>query len=158
MSALLTRLETLLGPGGVLTGEAATPFAFDWRGLEVSRPDAVLRPQSTAEVAETVRLCAAAGVALVPQGGNTGLVGGTVAAPGSLLLNLGRMNCIRNLDADDYTVIAEAGVILADLQQAAESAGRLFPLSLGAEGTCTVGGGIVHQCRRHPDPAPWQCP
>jgi D-lactate dehydrogenase (cytochrome) len=104
----------------------------------------VARPGSTAEVAEVVRLCAAAGIAIVPQGGNTGLCGGAV--PGedgrSLLLGLGRMNRIRALDPIDYTITVEAGCILAEVQRAAEAVDRLFPLSLGAEGTCQIGGNL----------------
>lgn len=143
---LLPRLRDLLGPTGVLTDTAdMAPYAFDWRGIETSHPAAVLRPSTTAAVAAVVGLCAEAGVPLIPQGGNTGLVGGTVApaGQGALLLNLGRLNRIRDLDPLDHTVTAEAGCVLADLQAAAAAADRLFPLSLGAEGTCTLGGNLA---------------
>lgn len=140
---LLDRLSSLIGQRHVLCDpEDMAAYAFDWRRIEPSRPDAVLLPGSTTEVAGIVALCAEAGVGLIPQGGNTGLVGGTVAAPGRLLLNLSRLNRIRDLDALDYTVTVEAGCILADLQSAAAAADRLFPLSLGAEGTCTIGGNL----------------
>lgn len=137
---VIPSLAELLGPGGVVTGEGMAPYAFDWRRIEESAPSAVLRPRSTSEVSAVVRLCGEAGVPLVPQGGNTGLMGGTVARPGALLLNLGRMDRIRDLDPLGYTLTAEAGCILATVQAAAAAADRLFPLSLGAEGTCTVGG------------------
>ncbi|QJE73206.1 FAD-binding oxidoreductase [Aerophototrophica crusticola] len=142
MDDLLDKLSALLGPGGVVTGGDMAPFAFDWRKIEESTPSAVLRPRSTAEVADVVRLCGQAGVPLVPQGGNTGLMGGTVAKPGALLLNLGRMDRIRDIDPLGYTVTAEAGCILANVQAAAAGVDRLFPLSLGAEGTCTIGGNL----------------
>lgn len=141
---LLSRLSALIGAAHVLTGESMAPYAFDWRRRQDSRPLAVLRPGSTAEVAAIVRLCAETGTPIVPQGGNTGVVGGTVVAEGTggVLLNLGRLNRIRTLDAADYTAIVEAGCILADLQAAAEAADRYFPLSLGSEGTCTLGGNL----------------
>lgn len=141
---LLPRLTDLLGPSHVLTGADMAPYAFDWRGIETSHPAAVLRPGSTAEVAGVVRLCAEAGAPLIPQGGNTGLVGGTVAreGAGALMLNLGRMNRIRSVDPLGYAATVEAGCILADVQAAAAGVDRLFPLSLGAEGTCTIGGNL----------------
>lgn len=141
---LLDQIAQAIGPKNLLVGEAMAPYAFDWREIETSHPVAVVRPGTTEEVSSVVRLCAAAGVALVPQGGNTGLVGGTVvrAGSGALLLNLGRMNRIRDLSPADYTITAEAGCILADVQAAADGVDRLFPLSLGAEGTCTIGGNL----------------
>ncbi|WP_119678314.1 FAD-binding oxidoreductase [Indioceanicola profundi] len=141
---LLPRLSELLGPGNVLTGAEMAPYAFEWRGIETTHPAAVLRPGSTEEVTAVVRLCGEAGVPLIPQGGNTGLVGGTVAREGlgAVLLNLGRMNRIRSIDPLDYAATVEAGCILADVQAAAAEVDRLFPLSLGAEGTCTIGGNL----------------
>lgn len=141
---LLCTLADLIGPAHVLTGTDMAPYAFDWRQREESHPVAVLRPGSTAEVAAIVRLCAERRVPIVPQGGNTGLVGGTIAekGTGSVLLNLGRLNRIRTLDATDYTMTAEAGCVLADIQAAAAAADRYFPLSLGAEGTCMLGGNL----------------
>lgn len=142
-ASALARLIDRLGPAAVLTGaEAMAPYAFDWRGIEESHPLAVLRPAATEQVAACVALCADAGLALIPQGGNTGLVGGTVARRErpAVLLNLGRMDRIRDVDALDFTLVAEAGCTLAAVQAAAEAAGRLFPLSLGSEGTCTLGG------------------
>jgi len=141
----LAALDRLLGPGGLLRGpEAMAPYAFDWRGIEGSHPLAVLRPADTGQVAACVCLCAGAGLPMIPQGGNTGLVGGTVAPAGlpAVLLNLGRLNRIRALDPLNHTITVEAGCILAQVQQTAAEADRLFPLSLGAEGTCTIGGNL----------------
>lgn len=144
MNALLSDFADLIGPRNVLTGADMAPYAFDWRRREESHPLAVLRPGSTDEVSAIVRLCAERHVPIVPQGGNTGLVGGTVVRrdKGAVLLNLGRLNRIRALDAADYTMVAEAGCILADIQAAAQAADRYFPLSLGAEGTCMLGGNL----------------
>jgi FAD/FMN-containing dehydrogenase len=143
---LLDDLRSALGPAGVLTDPAdVEAHCVDWRGAHRGRAAAVLRPASTAEVAKTVRLCHDAGVAVVPQGGNTGLCGGAVpdATGDQVVLSLGRMRRVRALDTDADTVTVEAGVVLADLQRAAADADRLFPLSLGAEGSCTVGGNLA---------------
>ncbi|HYE51980.1 MAG TPA: FAD-binding oxidoreductase [Azospirillaceae bacterium] len=141
----LAALAALLGPKGFIDApEAVAPYAADWRGLETGAPVAVLRPAATEDVAACVRLCAGAGIPIVPQGGNTGLVGGTVARAehGAVTLNLGRMDRIREVDADGFTLTAEAGCTLHQVRAAAETADRLFPLSLGAEGTCTIGGNL----------------
>jgi FAD/FMN-containing dehydrogenase len=140
---LLDRLSALLGPRGILT-EAADlePHLADWRLLYRGRTPCVLRPASTAELAEAVRLCAAAGMPLVPQGGNTSMVGGATPDEGGrqVVVSLARMNRIRDLDPLDMTMTAEAGLVLKAAQDAAAEAGCLFPLSLGAEGTATIGG------------------
>ena len=144
--ALLARLMAALGPKGCVTdaGEIA-PFVVDERKLYRGRTPAVLRPASTAEVAEAVRLCAQARVAIVPQGGNTGLCGGATPHEwnAEIVLNLGRMNRVRALDALNYTITVEAGCILAQVQSVATDADRLFPLSLGAEGSCQIGGNLA---------------
>jgi FAD/FMN-containing dehydrogenase len=118
------------------------PWLSDWRGRFHGRSEAILAPSSAEEVAAIVRLAGDLGVALVPQGGNTGMVAGaTPPEDGSaLILSLRRMNRIRSLDAEAGVVIAEAGVILANLHAAADDADRRFPLTLGARGSCTVGG------------------
>ncbi|HYC04389.1 MAG TPA: FAD-binding oxidoreductase [Azospirillaceae bacterium] len=140
----LGKLRDLLGPKGFIDApEAVAPYAQDWRGIETGAPAAVLRPKGTDAVAACVRLCAAAGIPIVPQGGNTGLVGGTIARDGAVTLNLGRMDRIRDLDPLDYTVTAEAGCTLLSLREAAEAADRLFALSLGSEGSCTIGGNLA---------------
>lgn len=140
---LLQRLADLLGPKG-FTRDAAdiAPWVVDWRGRYRGAAGALLSPRSTQEVAEIVRLCAEARVALVPQGGNTSMVGGATPSPdgAALLLSMRRMNRIRALRPDANLAVCEAGVILSDLHDAALAAGRRFPLSLGARGSATVGG------------------
>jgi FAD/FMN-containing dehydrogenase len=141
--ALLAALAAALGPGGMLTDPADTaPYATDWRGLYHGRTQAVLRPAGTAEVAECVRLCAAARVPLVPQGGNTSMVGGAVpAADGSeLVLSLSRLARVRAVEPLDLTLTIEAGVTLKAAQDAAAAASCLLPLSIGSEGTAEIGG------------------
>ena len=139
---LLEDLQALLGPAGFLTGADTAGYTEDWRRLFSGTTPAVLRPADTAQLAEVVRLCNAAGAKLVPQGGNTGMGGATApAADGSeLVLSLGRLNRIRSLDAADMTLTVEAGVSLAAAQQAAAAAGCLLPLSIGSEGTAQIGG------------------
>ncbi len=142
-AALLDRLKALVGLAGYAQEESElAPHVTDWRGLYRGRTPLLLKPASTEEVAEIVRLCAAARVAIVPQGGNTGLVGGSVpdASGEQILLCLSRLNRIRALDPEDFTLTAEAGCILATVQEAAQRVDRLFPLSLGAEGRCQIGG------------------
>lgn len=140
---LLARLAELLGPRGFVTDRALiTPWLTDWRNSYHGETAALLAPESREQVTEIVRLAAAARVALVPQGGNTGTVAGaTPPADGSaLLLSLRRMNRIRSISADDNAVVAEAGVVLSDLHAAALAIGRRFPLSLAAKGSATIGG------------------
>ncbi|THF62463.1 FAD-binding oxidoreductase [Pseudothauera rhizosphaerae] len=142
---LLEALAATVGAERVLTDAADTePYFTDWRRRYRGRALAVVQPGNVDELARVVRACAEAGVAIVPQGGNTGLCGGaTPPADGrSVLLSLSRMNRIRAVDADNNTLIAEAGCTLAAVQQAAEEAGRLFPLSLGSQGSCEIGGNL----------------
>ncbi len=140
---IIDRFIALLGPKGVITDpDDVDPWVHDWRGRYHGAASAILSPASTQEVADAVRLAAELGVALVPQGGNTSMVGGaTPPADGSaLILSLRRMNRIRTLSADDNLAVCEAGVILSVLHDAAEAAERRFPLSLGAKGSATIGG------------------
>ena len=142
-SQLLDRIRALVGPKGFLTDPADTaPYLAEWRGRFVGKAAAVVRPASTEEVAEVVRLCAEAGQSIVPQGGNTSLVGGSIPfeTGSEIVLNLSRMNRIRDLDALNYTITLEAGCVLQKAQEAAAEADRLLPLSFGAEGTCQIGG------------------
>ncbi|HVJ32487.1 MAG TPA: FAD-binding oxidoreductase [Terriglobia bacterium] len=142
---LAGQLKDIVGNKGWLDDpQAMAPYLTEWRGLVTGKAPLVLRPGSTQEVADIVKLCAAHRLPIVPQGGNTGMVaGGIPSASGEeILINLGRMNRIRDLDALDYTVTVEAGCVLADLQAAAKAADRLFPLSLGAEGSCEIGGNL----------------
>ncbi|HVM81650.1 MAG TPA: FAD-binding oxidoreductase [Stellaceae bacterium] len=141
----LAAIKAAVGPKGVVEGaEAIEPYLLESRGMFHGAARLVVRPANTAEVSEVVRLARAARIPVVPQGGNTGLCGGGV--PGqdgrSIVLSLGRMNRIRALDPIDFTVTAEAGCILAEIQKAAEHVDRLFPLSLGAEGSCQIGGNL----------------
>jgi len=141
--ALLDKLAALLGPQGFVTDrDLIAPWLTDWRERYHGDSPALLAPATTEQVAGIVRLAAEARVALVPQGGNTGTVAGaTPSADGSaLLLSLRRMNRIRSLSSDDNTAVAEAGVILSDLHDAAGTIRRRFPLSLAAKGSATVGG------------------
>jgi FAD/FMN-containing dehydrogenase len=140
---LVDQLRARFGPKAALTDAAdIEPWLTDWRGRWHGRSDALLQPGSTEEVAAMVALAVEARVPLVPQGGNSSMVGGaTPPEDGSaLLLSLRRMNRVRALDPAANRVVAEAGVILADLHQAAAHAGRRFPLTLGARGSATVGG------------------
>jgi FAD/FMN-containing dehydrogenase len=141
-AVLLETLQHLLGSAGMLTGADTDAYTQDWRRLYQGTTRAVLRPANTAELAEVVRLCAAAGARLIPQGGNTGMVGAAApAADGSeLVLSLGRLNRIRDIDATDMSITLEAGVTLKAAQDAAEAALCLLPLSIGSEGTAQIGG------------------
>lgn len=141
--ALLDKLAGLLGPKG-FTREAAemAPWLDDWRGRYHGAAAAMLSPASPGETAEIVRLCADAGVPMVPQGGNTSMVGGATpdASGAALIVSTRRMNAIRALDPAAGLAICEAGVILADLHERALAVGRRFPLTLGAKGSATIGG------------------
>src|SRR5919108_3527607 len=139
------RLADIVGAANVLTApEDTRPYFTDWRRQYSAPAECVVRPASTAQVARIVGLCARESVAVVPQGGNTGLVGGSVptGARREIVLALGRLNRIRDLDALNDTVTVEAGCVLAAVQRAALDAGRLFPLSLAAEGSCQIGGNL----------------
>jgi FAD/FMN-containing dehydrogenase len=141
-----SRLADIVGARHVLTGaEETKPYLVDWRRQYAGSAECVVRPAGTDEVAAVVRLCAAEGIAVVPQGGNTGLSGGSVPAasvPRQIVLSLSRMNRVRELDALNDTITVEAGCVLAAIQEAALKAGRLFPLSLAAEGSCQIGGNL----------------
>src|SRR5579884_3538981 len=140
---LLARLRERLGPRGILTEPADTdPYCEDWRRLYRGRTPAVLRPASAAGVADAVRLCAEHGAAIVPQGGNTSMVGGAaVSEDGSqLILSLSRLNRVRAVDPVDMTMEVEAGVTLKAAQEAAAEAGCLLPLSISSEGSAQIGG------------------
>ncbi len=146
MSAAQRVIEEVLsrfGPKAAITDRAdVEPWLTDWRGRFHGDAQAILAPSTTEEVAEIVRLAAEHRVSLVPQGGNTGMVGGaTPPADGSaLILSMRRMNRIRSITSENRLAIAEAGVILATLHDAAHDAGMRFPLTLGARGSCTIGG------------------
>ncbi|BBK30024.1 4-phosphoerythronate dehydrogenase (FAD-dependent) [Stella humosa] len=141
----LDAIRAIVGPKGWIDDPSdMLPFLKDERGLFVGKAPAVVRPASTEEVAAVMRICAANQIAIVPQGGNTGLCGGSVPfeAGDAIVLSLGRMNRVRAVDAINYTITVEAGVILAEVQAEADRNDRLFPLSLGAEGSCQIGGNL----------------
>ena len=148
MTTLLDELRRLLGANQVLTradhGDLSA-WERDWRKRWHGQALAVVRPGSTAEVAQVVQACARHGVSVVPQGGNTGLVGGGVPdmTGSQMLLSLQRMNRLRAVDPANLTMTVEAGMVLQAVQQAAADAGLLFPLSLAAEGSCTIGGNLA---------------
>ena len=143
--ALLDALRQAVGAVHVLTDGELIAYEQDWRQRERGRALAVVRPGTTDEVAAVVRACAAHGAAIVPQGGNTGLAVGSVpdASGTQVLLSLRRMDAVRAIDAANLTITVEAGGILQNLQQAAEQAGFLFPLSMASEGSCTIGGNLA---------------
>ncbi|MGB6119404.1 MAG: FAD-binding oxidoreductase [Mesorhizobium sp.] len=141
----LDRFAAIVGDRYALRDEASiAPFLVEKRGLYAGRTALVLRPGSVDEVSAIMRLASETRTAIVPQSGNTGLVGGQVpdASGREVLLSLSRLNRIRELDVTSNTVVAEAGVILHDLREAADAADRLFPLSLASQGSCQIGGNL----------------
>nr|WP_312989086.1 FAD-binding oxidoreductase [Comamonas koreensis] len=144
MTDLIASLRQIVGDAHVLTEGDLTAYEQDWRRRVHGKALAVVRPATTEQVAAVVKACAANGTSIVPQGGNTGLVvGSTPDTSGQqVVLNLGRMQAIRAIDKDNLTVTVEAGCILQTLQERCEGQGYLFPLSLAAEGSCTIGGNL----------------
>jgi FAD/FMN-containing dehydrogenase len=143
---LRDRLTEIVGAAACIADPAAmAPYLHEERGLYHGKAALVLRPASTAEVAKIVAACAAAKIAIVPQGGNTGLCGGAAAHEDAseVIINLGRMNKVRAVDPVNFTMTVDAGCILADVQNVAEEHGCLFPLSLAAEGSCQIGGNLA---------------
>ena len=143
--SLVESLRGIVGAAHLLTDGDLSGYEIDWRKRYRGRALAVVRPGSTAEVADVVKACAGNGTAIVTQGGNTGLVGASVpdASGAQLLLSLTRLNKVRRLDAENLTLTLDAGCILQTVQQTAADAGLLFPLSLAAEGSCTIGGNLA---------------
>ncbi|MDA0656735.1 MAG: FAD-binding oxidoreductase, partial [Proteobacteria bacterium] len=142
----LDTLKNIVGPKGYIDNNTdGAPYLTDWRGQYRGRCALILRPDTTSQVSDIVKVCAEHHIIIVPQGGNTGMNGAATPSPDgdSILLSLGRMNRIRKIDTLNYTAIVEAGCILQTIQEAAEEAGRLFPLSLGAEGSCQIGGNLA---------------
>jgi FAD/FMN-containing dehydrogenase len=147
MNDLVTELRQLLGERNVLiAADDVAPYCTDWRGRYSGSALCVALPGNTDEVAAVVRACVAAGVAgvpMVPQGGNTGLCGGATPQGGEVVVNLRRMNRIRGIDPDNNSITVDAGCTLHAVQEAAKAADRLFPLSLAAEGSATIGGNLA---------------
>lgn len=142
-SRLVEEVHARFGPKAAITERSdIEPWETDWRGKYHGHAPAILAPADRDEAQAIVGLAHAAGVALVPQGGNTSMVGGATPPPdgSALILSTRRMNRIRSIDAEAGLAVVEAGVILTTLHEAAEAAGRRFPLSLGAKGSCTIGG------------------
>ena len=143
--SLLDRLIAIVGKNNVLSTPAdMAPHLEDWRGRYHGAACCVVRPATTEEVSAVVRACVEAGVAMVPQGGNTGLCGAGIPdkTGEAVLINLSRLSRIRSLDAANNTITVEAGCVLQTVQEAVLAAGRLFPLSLAAEGSCEIGGNL----------------
>ncbi|GHU29788.1 oxidoreductase [Betaproteobacteria bacterium] len=146
MDDLIDTLSTIVGPANVLTADAdMSPYLGDWRGRYRGVARCVARPGNTAEVSAVVRACARAGAPIVPQGGNTSHCGAGIpdTTGREVLVSLSRMNAIRAIDTANNTITVEAGCILQNVQEAAEAADRLFPLSLAAEGSCQIGGNLA---------------
>lgn len=144
-SDLVATLTNIVGHQHLLTGDDLDSYEQDWRRRAKGKSLCVVRPGSTEEVARVIRACAAARVTVVPQGGNTGLVAGSVpdASGTQVVLSLRRMASVRALDPQNMTITVDAGYVLQLLQEKADEAGFLFPLSLGAEGCCTIGGNLA---------------
>ncbi|HET9470640.1 MAG TPA: FAD-binding oxidoreductase, partial [Usitatibacter sp.] len=142
--ALRSSLEAIVGARGLVDPAQEEPYVVDWRGHYHGRAAAVVRPASTEEVSKVVAFLAGERVAMVPQGGNTSLCGASVpdATGTQVVVSLSRMNRVRAVDTDNNTMTVEAGCVLANLQQEADRHGRLFPLSLGAQGSCEIGGNL----------------
>ena len=140
----LDRIRAAVGAGGWLDGAEAEALEKDERGIYRGRAALVVQPRSVAEIAAVVSICAAEEIPVVAQGGNTGLVGasGPFGPTPPVLITTRRLTAIRDIDAANHTMTVDAGCVLAQAQAAAETAGLLFPLSLGAEGSCTIGGNI----------------
>ncbi|SLN35766.1 FAD-binding oxidoreductase [Oceanibacterium hippocampi] len=144
-AALIQRLSDIVGPGGALTEPAdVEPHVVEWRDLYRGRTPLVLRPGSTEEVSRILALCNETRTPVVPQGGNTSLVGGSIPFDGNdeVVLSLSRMNRVLEIDPLNDTMLVEAGTVLANIQQAADDADRLFPLRIGSEGSCQIGGNL----------------
>lgn len=144
-SVLLDKLKAIVGASNWTSDPAALqPHLTEWRDRYHGNTPIMVSPRSTAQVAAVVRACAEAGTAVVPQGGNTGLCGGAIPHESGreVLISLSRLNNIRSIAPLDYSLVAEAGCVLASIQAAAADVGRMFPLSLSAEGSCQIGGNL----------------
>ena len=142
-STVLSALRDVVGRSACIEAPSdMEPYLIEQRGLWHGECDMVVRPGSTEEVAAVLRICSESGTAVIPQGGNTGLLGGAVPR-GGIVLSVTRMNRVRALDPLNHTITVEAGCVLQTIQETANEAGCLFPLSLGAEGSCQIGGNLA---------------
>ena len=142
---LIQQFQQIVGVDHVITASAdLEPYLIDWRKRYRGQAIAAIRPASTEEVSKIVKICAAHQIAIVPQGGNTGMCGGATPSPEGrqIVISLQRMNRVRSVDTSNQTITVEAGVVLQTLQEEAAKANRYFPLSLGAEGSCMIGGNL----------------
>ena len=141
---LIQKLKDIVGERGLVPESERAPYDTDWRDQWHGRSAAVVKPANTDEVSRVVALLAGSRVAMVPQGGNTSMCGGSVpdGSGRQVVVNLSRMNRVREVDMENNTLTVEAGCVLANIQKLADEHGRLFPLSLGAEGSCEIGGNI----------------
>lgn len=140
--AALDAISRIVGEKGVVAPDDAAPFLSEWRGRWPGKAAMIVTPGSTEDVAAVVKICAEHNVAITPQGGNTGLVGGQIPNGNEVLLSLKRLRAVRDVSPLNNTMTLEAGLTLSEAQDIAAEAGRLFPLSIGAEGTCQIGGVI----------------
>lgn len=146
MKTLVEQLKSIVGTGGWKTDPTELqPYLTEWRGDVVGKTPVLVAPRTTEEVCQVVRACAAVGTAIVPQGGNTSLCAGAVPDESGeqVLLSMARMNRIRDVDALNFSMEVEAGCVLAEIHEAAQAVDRIFPLSLGAEGSCQIGGNLA---------------
>ncbi|HUP96659.1 MAG TPA: FAD-binding oxidoreductase [Usitatibacter sp.] len=143
-SNLRDRLKAIVGERGLVDDAERAPYESDWREHYHGRSAAVVRPANTEEVSRVVALLSQLQIPIVPQGGNTSLCGASVPDDSGtqVILNLARMNLVRDVDPSNNTMTVEAGCVLQTLQEVAEKHGRLFPLSLGAQGSCQIGGNL----------------
>jgi FAD/FMN-containing dehydrogenase len=140
---LITRFTEIVGPNHALTDpDQQLPYLHEWRDLYEGRASMVLRPGTTQGVSQILALANAHAIPIVPQAGNTGLVGGQIPMNGEILLSVGRLKRVRAVDAEGFTMTVEAGVTLVEAQAAADNVDRLFPLSMASEGTCQLGGNL----------------
>src|SRR5579863_7551862 len=138
-----TKLKAAAGPKGFSEDpNEIAPHLDEWRSKYKGRSSLLLKPDSTAQVSAILAICNETNTPIVPQGGNTGLVGGQIPFDGEVLLSLARMNRVRGVEKDGHALTAESGVILAEAHRAADAHDLMFPLSLASEGSCTIGGNI----------------
>jgi FAD/FMN-containing dehydrogenase len=142
MTELLESIESIVGSAGILLGEDVSNRSDSWPPLGQCKAKAIIRPANTQEVSQVLKLCHAAGQTIVTHGGLTGLVQGAIAKKDDIVLSLERMTCIQAVDVVNRSVTVDAGVPLQKVHEAAEEADLLFPLDLGARGSCTIGGNI----------------
>ncbi|MEL6380469.1 MAG: FAD-binding oxidoreductase, partial [Pseudomonadota bacterium] len=141
-AALVDAMASITGPRGIVPAEDQAPYLTEWRKRWTGTPALVVSPASTREVAAIVTYCAKNRIAITPQGGNTGLVGGQIPLGGEILLSLSRMRTIHEVSGLSKTMLVDAGVTLSAVQDAAAAENCLFPLSIGSEGSCQIGGVI----------------